>query len=1586
MGAGPQGPQNPPPGTTPGPQPSQNQATGTAPSTTAGDEIDLGNGVRIIQQVSNSGRKTHFTGSGMRTIIAVRDGKGRTNYFYQSFSGTGGKTQGRWYASGGVVESKKGDRWIIKGDPDNDKGYGRKDLADLEDYVNTVLPQNDKDLDTYLAKHGYTYQDLHFKDEFKKRANYTVDDFGETPLRPLGNRGDILDQWKRDHLNKVWGQRQGANPHAGTAQPQATIPSARPDLPPGTDHLPRVHETTEVPERKTSGQWRRTPGNKPSFTPFSPFDDAESDMFREQFAKFPPTGTNWYVASQSGKTQYGTGPNARKMRATDPKSADWRKRNRPTAPGWGNTPDEPPPDMPPSSGPLALMPPNVVRPPVETESPPVTTEIPPEIAAPRTSVEADELVRQLQQAEKEEFFGTFRDDNRYQFSQLAQAQAGRPFRSTPESTADLVRAHEMNLMGVAPTTFESDTLTSKGGRQVKPKEIRLLAAGLNDANLYQAGLGPKNVENPYKYTTEDAGPDALGLGYDGDVQIAGYERIGSGLIGEWENTQDPRVKQGLGNLIRENFAVPRESMIRQRGLLAQAEQAKAEGNMPLYEQLRADATELAMNTYAQSPRVRDAFAQMRGEPQGYIENTTAFSTDPGVTYPGVFTPAPNSAMAGANRLNVRELAAAEERLARYTPEQIRAVVQKAAWARNNMNFADLSDEEATIARDYQTATDQKAIDAVKQSWMQTTGQTGKLKDAKGFGGINIASPVPLDEKSWSSPKELIRQTPPINADDAADAEFDRFLTTYDDTAYKRGEAEVPVQQWMQNRSTASTLEEEVADAIAVRMGMLARNQASKAFYGLDINAAEAASILQAQEKRGEDAGYGPQRTNHFRPKHIVDEMLWNVEHSTGNIPGMDEIGRRAYHQTYQDVMPQVQEALSGLTEAERNDPQIINFIIQDAVSENIRSASQRILDPENDTSGQFNPLRMPNTRGLNQDDPNRKTLQDLVNAEAYELANPTEGSPYQALMRTLDTNPQSIARQNLADQNVAGAFGIVDDQEVARKKTFWQNELEQAMKYPEAPGSSAIAQLAERQLAVLEATSFRNPPPPPEVVAPQPEQPSMGAPTSAKNAKRIAGKMGVRIGDANAVEVRSGLRRVGNRPDLKAAETPTQDVVDEVLPVAEPVQEIAQTPAIALPRPEFSTESEKAIQKQNAIEPKQWRRQQRDLFSSQQAKGRKPNPNDQLIHADQFMLGDEVEIEVPGKIGSRRNTFTGAEVVDISPEGIVTLEDGPEYGTIRMDPDDPETSTIRVRNMIRPDPDYAAELASAQLAAFEEEPPATKGAFNTTKSVKRSTPTGLVPEALENLQGTVFQQVIQGEVPKILSRSEADRQAKASGLNVAAGYDSADFPSNWSNKIFAKDGSSPDEVHAHLVDKGLMREDSTVDDMMNAIYKGIGDYENQVTQIKEQKVVAQQQDRAEKELFVQKKPGGKPINPNVIAGRDLVMGQKLRIAVPNAKGRKDKTELAEVVDIDEDGNAILEDGERYGKNILVPADRNIYYKELIERNPDDFQQPDPWDSPDTGPVVRTPTELDELDQIAMEEAIKRRRRMTPGNPYGDVPF
>ena len=412
------------------------------------------------------------------------------------------------------------------------------------------------------------------------------------------------------------------------------------------------------------------------------------------------------------------------------------------------------------------------------------------------------------------------------------------------------------------------------------------------------------------------------------------------------------------------------------------------------------------------------------------------------------------------------------------------------------------------------------------------------------------------------------------------------------------------------------------------------------------------------------------------------------------------------------------------------------------------------------------------------------------------------------------------------------------------------------------------------------------------------------------------------------------------------------------------------------------------------VSEKQYTRQDKYLFADPTENR---SQNAEQIDADQLQMGDVVNLHVPTKSGGK---LEQAQVVDVSG-GQVLLEDGDAFGKILLDPDDPSRSSINVHS-IEPhaDPMVEAERKLAKILGGKSqpfspqaqqpepiaemtpdrgpEPGGTSGGPAPKPARKGSKTPGLEPAAFDALYGTPFQQIVQGEVSKIASPRTI--KGKQQGE-----YDGGmDFGQFWNSKIFARNGGrKPDQVHAELVDKGLMPPDSTVDDMWTMIDRGIMSYQDQVSQVRQGKAQKQAAERVQKEVF---SPKAAKRNPVAIRGADMVVGQQIEIAVPNAKGRKDQVETAHVVDIDEDGTATLEDGPRY-ETFQVGENDTIYGKRILEGN---IQPDDPWTNPEPFDMTQTsapnafdiPQNMPNEFAVDPETLLKRRKR----GQFGDVPF
>ena len=131
---------------------------------------ELAPGLTLVAQKTKTGALSFVTHTDERLFVFVKDAQGRGCYFYQSFSGTGGKAQGSWFPSGGPMADKSGaTMWVIKGSPKTDPGAGRVPLLELFQLVNSVFPQSDADTDKFVKRlTGVALsEDFTYKDEFE---------------------------------------------------------------------------------------------------------------------------------------------------------------------------------------------------------------------------------------------------------------------------------------------------------------------------------------------------------------------------------------------------------------------------------------------------------------------------------------------------------------------------------------------------------------------------------------------------------------------------------------------------------------------------------------------------------------------------------------------------------------------------------------------------------------------------------------------------------------------------------------------------------------------------------------------------------------------------------------------------------------------------------------------------------------------------------------------------------------------------------------------------------------------------------------------------------------------------------------------------------------------------------------------------------------------------------------------------------------------------------------------------------------------------------------------------------------------------
>jgi hypothetical protein len=170
---------------------------------------DLAPGVRLISQVSRAEKEVWVTHGEQRLFVYVEDDQGRGSYFYQSFAGTGGKQQGFWFPSGGVMADQRGrGAWVIKGNPKTDPGAGRAALLELYERVNQALPQSDADTDRFVKRlTGQDYGDLTYKDEYEVKPTIRITEPGNANELQKKWGSWCYQFWALNALDKTFGKR-----------------------------------------------------------------------------------------------------------------------------------------------------------------------------------------------------------------------------------------------------------------------------------------------------------------------------------------------------------------------------------------------------------------------------------------------------------------------------------------------------------------------------------------------------------------------------------------------------------------------------------------------------------------------------------------------------------------------------------------------------------------------------------------------------------------------------------------------------------------------------------------------------------------------------------------------------------------------------------------------------------------------------------------------------------------------------------------------------------------------------------------------------------------------------------------------------------------------------------------------------------------------------------------------------------------------------------------------------------------------------------------------------------------------------------
>lgn len=182
---------------------------------------EIAPGVHMVSQISKTGEHTWVTHGEQRIFFFLRDDQDRGCYFYQSFSGTGGKQQGSWFPSGGLL----GSVWVIKGNPKTDPGAGRVSLLEFYEKVNQVLPHSDEDTDALLKKlTGFDYGDFSYKDKFEVKPTFILKEKGAPTELQKKWSGWAYRFWAEHGLTKQWGPRTFNLPDARTNPVRFHVP------------------------------------------------------------------------------------------------------------------------------------------------------------------------------------------------------------------------------------------------------------------------------------------------------------------------------------------------------------------------------------------------------------------------------------------------------------------------------------------------------------------------------------------------------------------------------------------------------------------------------------------------------------------------------------------------------------------------------------------------------------------------------------------------------------------------------------------------------------------------------------------------------------------------------------------------------------------------------------------------------------------------------------------------------------------------------------------------------------------------------------------------------------------------------------------------------------------------------------------------------------------------------------------------------------------------------------------------------------------------------------------------------------------
>jgi len=172
----------------------------------------------IVAQITRTGKRAWVTHAEQRFFIYVQDDHKRGCLLYQSFSGTGGKQQGAWFPSGGVLVNKNNQGlWVIKGNPKTDPGAGREGLYALYHKANAVLPQTDPQTDVFVMEMtGIGGDDLTYIDDYETFPTMRILEPGYPQELQKKWSNWVYQFWALHGLTPTWGERtftQRLNPH-----------------------------------------------------------------------------------------------------------------------------------------------------------------------------------------------------------------------------------------------------------------------------------------------------------------------------------------------------------------------------------------------------------------------------------------------------------------------------------------------------------------------------------------------------------------------------------------------------------------------------------------------------------------------------------------------------------------------------------------------------------------------------------------------------------------------------------------------------------------------------------------------------------------------------------------------------------------------------------------------------------------------------------------------------------------------------------------------------------------------------------------------------------------------------------------------------------------------------------------------------------------------------------------------------------------------------------------------------------------------------------------------------------------------------